>query len=254
MGAARQVTTGAALLGAGWAVGGALGLLNPLLGAGLGATVLLLVGGGWGGHRAGGAGVLAAFIGAVAAVGLAFEAHRTWLVRTAEVTPVDVLDEWHPAADDGRAFLVPPLAPVVALAGAVTRETSSGKSRRRVHQRAVPLVEAATGRVVAFTCDTSLPVRAGTYALSATAWHGGPLELCDDAIVDAVKKCAAAGRALAPGAPLRNVVLFPDEATLRHAHHLPFAFGFPAACFGVFAVVVLVRAGQRRAAALARRR
>lgn len=229
---------GLVLLVVGWGLGGGLGVLHPLVGAGVGMTALLLVGGGWGATKVGLPGVGAALVASLGALGLAIEAHHAVVVTRVPIEDAPSLDAWQ---ERGGAVRLPePLRHDERHAGWVSRWVNSGKRSSQVHARAVPLLD-ARGQVVAFACGTALPLSDGPVALAAGTWTGGALPLCDEAIADAVKRCRAAKLALSAQAEERVLAVFPDEGSLRGAHHLGVAFGLPLGALGLLTLAVALR-------------
>lgn len=225
----RALTTALALTAIGWLVGGGLGLLHPLLGVPLGAISTALIGAGWAVGRIGGAGLGAALIGLITAVGAGIEGHHAYVVSTADVTPLESLSFWQPGGAVVAMQVSRPLWHERMAKAYVSARVRSGKGTRSVSQVAVPLIE-PDGTVVGFHCGEG-GLTDGTYALSLVAWNGSELELCESAIGASVEKL---GRPVTADARRRVVRVFSSEQALRSAHDLRMVLTVPGALFIVY--------------------
>jgi hypothetical protein len=233
----RALGTALVLIIAGWLVGGLLGLWSPIVTMGLYATVSLLVAAPWAVGRIGGAGLGAALLGLIAALGAGLEGHHAFVASRAAVVALPSLASWKPESGV-VAMQVPALQHRWKLKASLSTRVSSGKGTRQVNQTAVPLAE-ADGRVVGFFCGTEGSAD-GTYALSLEAWLGSSPELCGAVIERAMKGLVEAGVPIEPGAKARVVSVFASEAALRKAHRLDLAFVVPMWMFVVYAVFVVL--------------
>lgn len=235
--AGRALGTALVLIVGGWLVGGPLGLWSPLVSMGVSATVSLLFAAPWAVGRIGGAGLGAALLGLIAALGAGIEGHHAFVATRAQVVPLPSLASWKPESEV-VAMQVPSLHHLWKLKGSLTKTVRSGKGTRRVSQTAVPLAE-NDGRVVGFFCGSEGSVD-GSYALSLDAWLGRNPELCDEVVARSMKLVVEAGSTVEVGAKDRIVQVFSSETQLHAAHRLDLAIATPLWMFGVYAALVVL--------------
>lgn len=243
----RALLTAVTLMTAGWALGFSVSWLSSAAALALGGTATLLVAAPWAVGRLGGAGLAAALLGLLAAIGAAIGGHQWWLVSRVPLVDAPTLEPWPVGVVAVR--LPSRLVHEPKLRGAASWSTRSGKSSAHHYQAATPLVAEPGGPVVAFDCHDGLrpPDPDGVVLLSWSAWADKEEEFCARPIAVARQRIAEAGRVLAPGAERRVVRVFEDEAQLRRTHDVAAAFAVPLWGFALYAVLcaVFMRAGAR---------
>lgn len=231
-----KVGTGAALLLAGWALGGVAGLVRPDYGPPLAAAVVGLGGAIWAVRRIGLWGITAAAIGFVAAVGVGIEGHRA-RVASGPVTSVFGLQV---SRDEGAVKVDRPLRHLPSLEGrGATRHRPGNSAPSTTLEYAVPLVAADAPEVVGFSCGRSRVD--GTIAVPLELWDGSVSEACRLAVEDAERLSREAGR-LSPFARRAPVRVFADEAAFRSGHALRFALALPLGLYAAWLVFLLAAA------------
>lgn len=233
----KALSTVLVLMTAGWAIGGGLGVIHPMIGLPVGAIATALVGAAWAATRIGGAGLGAALIGLIASVGAAIEGHHWWVAQRAAIVPVTSLTTWNPDSDVVAMQVSTVVVHERTSAATTSTRVRSGKGTRSVSQTATPLSE--HGVVTAFFCGDERGID-GTFALSVARWHGTAPELCDSAIAKSIEKLEAAGRHVDRGAKTRVVHVFDSEASLRGAHRLSLVFVMPLVMATFYAVLVVL--------------
>lgn len=174
------------------------------------------------------------------------------MVTSEVIVPLKTASAW---SRESSAVLLgaPPLSYLSSAASsvsvrAVRSYSGGGVPRHAVSKaKAVPLIEAASGRVVAFDCldpddPDDVPGADGGFLLALDAW-----KLLDDgdcalASELAAETAIADGHAVADGATRRWLRPFPSEASLRAGHrlHSPPVRELPLRMLALYSVGVLL--------------
>lgn len=237
----RALAIGAALVVIGWVVGLVGALWQPWAGMVLGALGVFLGGGSWAASQLGGAGVAAAFIGFVAALGMSLEGHHAVVAGTAPIVEMTALSAWDPRSEV-VALRVRELQHLRRYESWATQRRGSGKTASSTSTVVTPLFDPAEQRIVGFHCAGTGEGRRsnGRWVLASAAWHGsGPVE-CGAGTKLALAKCARDKVAVADGASERFVEVFATEAALRGAHSLGKVAAIPLGFLMCYAVVVVL--------------
>lgn len=174
----RALAIGLAMVVVGWIVGLLGALWQPWAGMVVGALGVFLGGGSWAASRLGGAGVGAAFVGFLAALGMSLEGHHAVVAGTAPIVELAALSAWDPRSDV-IAMQVRELQHLRKHESWASQRRGSGKSASTVSTVVTPIFDPAEQRVVGFHCASHSEARRhnGRWVLASAAWQGsGPIE------------------------------------------------------------------------------
>ena len=230
--AVRAILTGVTLLACGGALGAVLSFVYLPVGIALGAGIMFLGGSVWAGKRIGPvAGFFAAtLLGTAGAVGAGIESRKAWVATQGTIERRTSVADWN--ADDGAWLLqtspvsyLPDAFATVRVREARSYSTLGVARHTFVGATAIPLVDDATGRVLAFDClDPDDPDEyrgeGGGYLLSLEPWKLVDEVACGAAVATAAAAATEGGHPVAPGAERRFVRAFASEASLRSEHNM----------------------------------